>query len=122
MTARMTAAKARALLAGATPGPWMHCHTLDRSGAESWSVLGQDFKDIVRTVSSRQRGDTRLAAAAPDLAATVIAQAEEIERVRTLLDRYRRDDREHLATFGQHHPVAGIAYDHLTEALEARDE
>ena len=40
------------------------------------------------------------------------------ERVQALLEQYEADDREHLNTFGQHHPYAGWAADHLREALE----
>lgn len=43
--------------------------------------------------------------------------AATVERVKTLADEWGADDREHLATFGQHHPVAGIAGDHLNAAL-----
>ena len=41
----------------------------------------------------------------------------EVGRVEALLAQYETDDREHLNTFGQHHPYAGWAADHLREAL-----
>ena len=40
-----------------------------------------------------------------------------VERVQALLAEYEKDDQEHLNTFGQHHPYAGWAADHLREAL-----
>ena len=46
----------------------------------------------------------------PDMIAT-------LKRVKALLEQYEADDREHLSTFGQHHPYAGWAADHLREAL-----
>lgn len=42
---------------------------------------------------------------------------DKIKRVEALLEQYEADDREHLNTFGQHHPYAGWAADHLREAL-----
>lgn len=46
----------------------------------------------------------------PDMIAT-------LKRVEALLAEYEKDDQEHLNTFGQHHPYAGWAADHLREAL-----
>ncbi len=43
-----------------------------------------------------------------------------VARVEKLAAEYARDDQEHLNTFGQHHPVAGIAHDHLRAALEGQ--
>ena len=40
-----------------------------------------------------------------------------VQRVQALLEQYEADDQEHLNTFGQHHPYAGWAADHLREAL-----
>lgn len=45
------------------------------------------------------------------------AAEAKVARVEELRQMYKRDDEESLNTFGQHHPVAGIAYDHLTAAL-----
>lgn len=45
-----------------------------------------------------------------------------IARVEKLAAEYARDDQEHLNTFGQHHPVAGIAHDHLRAALEGEQQ
>ena len=42
---------------------------------------------------------------------------DKIRRVEALLEQYEADDQEHLNTFGQHHPYAGWAADHLREAL-----
>lgn len=54
------------------------------------------------------------------------ARAEKAEatiaRVEKLAAEYARDDQEHLSTFGQHHPVAGIAHDHLRAALEGEQQ
>ena len=51
----------------------------------------------------------------------LLVRAEKAEdtlrRVQSLLAEYEKDDREHLNTFGQHHPYAGWAADHLREAL-----
>lgn len=53
-------------------------------------------------------------------------RAEKVEatiaRVEKLAAEYARDDQEHLNTFGQHHPVAGIAHDHLRAALEGEQQ
>lgn len=43
--------------------------------------------------------------------------SDKLKRVQALLGQYEKDDREHLNTFGQHHPYAGWAADHLREAL-----
>lgn len=45
-----------------------------------------------------------------------------VARVEKLAAEYARDDQEHLNTFGQHHPVAGIAHDHLRAALEGEQQ
>lgn len=45
------------------------------------------------------------------------ARNEALASVNALLSEYEKDDREHLNTFGQHHPYAGWAADHLREAL-----
>jgi len=45
-----------------------------------------------------------------------------IARVDKLAAEYARDDHEHLNTFGQHHPVAGIAHDRLRAALEGEQQ
>lgn len=43
---------------------------------------------------------------------------ERLKGVRELLDKYEKDEREHMRDFGQHHPYAGWAADHLRAALE----
>ncbi|OQM82051.1 hypothetical protein [Rhodococcus sp. 66b] len=45
-----------------------------------------------------------------------------VARVEKLAAEYARDNQEHLNTFGQHHPVAGIAHDHLRAALEGEQQ
>ena len=45
------------------------------------------------------------------------ARNEALASVKALLAEYEKDDQEHLSTFGQHHPYAGWAADHLREAL-----
>ena len=45
-----------------------------------------------------------------------------IARVEKLAAENARDAQEHLNTFGQHHPVAGIAHDHLRAALEGEQQ
>ena len=42
---------------------------------------------------------------------------DKIRRVEALLEQYEADDREHLNTFGQHHPCAVWAAAQLREAL-----
>jgi len=56
----------------------------------------------------------------PDLIAKAEAYDQlrgQVARVEALRAEYAKDDNDHLNTFGQHHPVAGIASDHLIQAL-----
>jgi hypothetical protein len=70
----ITAEEARALLEAATPGPWSSLPlTADRVGP-----------DLVVRVRMRE-GDSDLSAAAPDLAASVVALHAEVERMRAIL-------------------------------------
>lgn len=39
-------------------------------------------------------------------------------RIEALAAEYERDDLEHLSLFGQHHPVAAVALDHLRDILD----
>lgn len=43
-----------------------------------------------------------------------------LTRVRNLAAEYRADDNEHLNRFGQYHPYAGWAADHLEAALNGK--
>lgn len=48
------------------------------------------------------------------------ARNEALASVNALLSEYEKDDREHLRDFGQHHPYAGWAADHLRSAIEGK--
>ena len=77
----MSAEEARGLLEGATPGPWY----VDSSG-RGVEYASPDI-GAVEVVAWTARGDTKLIAAAPDLAATVIALSEERDHLRATLYR-----------------------------------
>ena len=70
----MSAEEARGLLTWATRGPWY----VDSSG-RGVEYASPDI-GAVEVVAWTARGDTKLIAAAPDLAATVIALSEERDR------------------------------------------
>lgn len=74
MTRLVSAEEARGLLTWATPGPWY----VDSSGRG----VEYNSPDIgaVEVVAWTAKGDTKLIAAAPDLAATVIALSEDRDR------------------------------------------
>lgn len=69
----ITPDQARALLDGATPGPW----TMHRYVPEDFiRVTGEDLKDIAAN-GVVEDGDARIIAAAPDLAQTIAGMNEE---------------------------------------------
>lgn len=85
----ITPDQAKTLLDGATPGPWGHYRP--RGGYDHPDpVFGRTPGDEVALV--HRTGDYALISAAPDLARTVIDQAEEIERLKTaLIDHLRQE-------------------------------
>ena len=101
----MSAEEARRLLEGATPGPWVANMDDDKCAAIlDWRVVDTDVRFAVsadwyerhsagetETVCGVKiaESDAALIAAAPDLAATVIALSEERDRLRVILDRAR---------------------------------
>ena len=86
MTRLVSADEARGLLEGATPGPWLL--SADRETITQTSHVTRDVWTIPRTLD-----DMSLCAAAPDLAATVIALSEERDRYRAALDAIARAHR-----------------------------
>ena len=104
MTPRIiTAAKAQALLDGATPGPWrvwsdegpIVLPTGQRVGGWTCSICRGDYASdsdhacvgySVAKDEARADADARLLAAAPDLAHTVVAQAAEHASLRAIID------------------------------------
>lgn len=81
MTPRIiTAAEARALIDGARPGPWQDAGEYD----EPADVF--DGEGILVASGVWNEGNRALVIAVPDLAATVIAQAADIERLRSIID------------------------------------
>lgn len=93
MSKHYTAEEAKALLDGITPPPWGRL-------SESSSVVG--IKIEMWDYDDMERANVRIASAAPGLAATVIAQAEQIARLQaevvSLRDRYRSASRAHRAS------------------------
>ena len=94
MTPRIiTVDEAREMLDAATPGPWnderigadgdgsacSHEHQLCNADGIAVAIITHDG-------APSARANDRLLAAAPDLAATVIAQAADIERLRSIID------------------------------------
>ena len=77
----VSAEEARGLLTWATRGPWY----VDSSG-RGVEYASPDI-GAVEVVAWTARGDTKLIAAAPDLAATVIALSEERDHLRATLYR-----------------------------------
>ncbi|WP_291475715.1 hypothetical protein [Corynebacterium sp.] len=105
----ITPEQARALLDGATPGPW----TMHRYVPEDFiRVTGQDLKDIAAN-GVVEDGDARIIAAAPDLAQTIAKQTWEWgvqdaygDTAWMVRDHYEgtqdseTEAREYLSTFG----------------------
>ena len=101
----MSAEEARGLLEGATPGPWVANLDDDKcAGILDWRVVDTDVRCVVsadwyerhsagetETVCGVKiaEADAAMIAAAPDLAATVIALSEERDRLRAERDRLR---------------------------------
>ena len=103
MTARIiSAAEARALLEAATPGPWsvdvrVACAGVVAPALVRSQGLGRDYDGVIAfwspppgvalnvaypRWSHEQPGDMDLIAAAPDLAASVVALHAEVDRIR----------------------------------------
>ena len=85
----MSAEEARGLLEGATPGPWYNAGYPLR-GMDGPEIMGPGDV-LLATMENQPRDDANAAiiAAAPDLAATVVALSEERDRLRVILDRAR---------------------------------
>ena len=88
MTPRIiTADEAKALLNGTSPGPWYDAGYRDRR--LDGPHIRDDAEDCVAvvTIDNPQRdNDRHLLAAAPDLAATIVAQAAEIDALKSQRD------------------------------------
>lgn len=83
MTRLVSAEEARGLLEGATPGPWRsQIAACDHGDAEEHAAIKGGGSLVVTCVGDQDAG---LIAAAPDLAATVIALSEERDRLRDIL-------------------------------------
>jgi len=86
----ITADEAQALLTAAPEGPYEACHPDDLPGRSiimGGTEIRAPFDAFVVAVEDRERVSiANLLAAAPNLAATVIAQAAEIERLRAIVD------------------------------------
>ena len=84
MSTRITAEEAKKLLDGTTPGPWRARKGRNALGevriVES-SRVDIDVACVIDVRAPQDGADSRLIAAAPDLAATVIAQAAEVEQL-----------------------------------------
>lgn len=90
---RITADEARALLEGTTPGPWRIEGSI---GDDVPAIVSDDAEALVTELCEDATAeDVALMIAAPDLAATVITQAEEIERLSLMLARAHHVVREY---------------------------
>lgn len=74
-------------------------------------------QDMTPPLSDYRAADMILEMFAPALRS---ARSEALAGVNALLSEYEKDDREHLRDFGQHHPYAGWAADHLRSAIEGK--
>lgn len=83
----ITADQAKTLIGSATRGPWTAEDSTVKD-CHGWSIFVDEEN---RTAATATPGDAALAAAAPDLARTVIDQATEIERLKSELDRMGRE-------------------------------
>lgn len=125
MSRTVTADEARVLLEGTTPGPWHAGGAYVRVSDEEpliARVLDDDGSDQGKAQAPR---NARLIAAAPDLAATVIAQAEEIERLRRALTPDYLEARicDELAAEVTHlRDRRGAALDEIDRLTRERDE
>lgn len=82
----MTLDEVRALLEGATPGPWLTTHEAGEEYYGDWLHIGPALLPTELEVApGTPPPDARLIAAAPDLAQTVIALHAEIARLRRIL-------------------------------------
>ena len=92
MTRVVSAEEARGLLEGATPGP-MSADANGNGNGSIWCV--RDDRGVrVALLGANDGPDASLLAAAPDLAATVIALSEERDRYRAALDAIARSHRD----------------------------
>ena len=114
---RLDEIKARA--DSATEGPWSHIND-SWQGGRAVHRVGSDGNGDDVGLTYRYEGDAQGEHDAEFIAHSrtdVPDMANTLKRVEALLEQYEADDREHLNTFGQHHPYAGWAADHLREAL-----
>ncbi|MGP9611408.1 hypothetical protein ACT3TD_13770 [Corynebacterium sp. AOP36-E1-14] len=88
----ITADQAKTLLDGATPGPWMlNPHGIILQGDDMSAPVTEAVGHMYRR-DPDETANGELMAAAPDLARTVIAQAAEIERLKTALTDHLRQE------------------------------
>lgn len=93
MSEPITIEEVRALREAATPGPWDEpcgCVVTSADGA----FISDSFCDAMGDYAAEREGNAALIAAAPRIADLVIAQAEEIERLRPIVDDLRALVRE----------------------------
>lgn len=116
MTRLVSAEEARGLLEGATPGPW-HVDSSGRGVEYASPDIG-----AVEVVAWTAKGDTKLLAAAPSLAATIVALSEERGRTQEHVIRLTEENVKLL----RWQSVAADAHlDHLcamVTSLAANDE
>ena len=97
----------------ATDGPW---ETHEDAPGE-WlirDVPSAEKGDLVGHAEALDESDAVfIAHARTDVPALVAA----LRRVEKLLAMYEKDEREHMRDFGQYHPYAGWAADHLRAAV-----
>ena len=109
----------RARADNATEGPWTNRkqRETEKGPDARWiypgNIVVADSHQIIVTQTGNAANSRFIAHAREDVPYLLAIVA----RVQALLEQYEADDREHLNTFGQHHPYAGWAADHLREAL-----